>query len=101
MVNRYKKKRDEKLRKLEMLDHLLIAVREHARIKRHNRLFAGCLKTETMLDYINHNLTPEEVEIVKKHLRKCHSCADEVKVMRKTMLAKRKSKGTRYNDELL
>jgi hypothetical protein len=69
---------------LKRLDSLLSILKERARIKKHNRLFAGCLKTEAMLDYLHGRLTSEEVEVVKKHLSKCRQCAEELQLMRKS-----------------
>lgn len=62
----------------------LSVLKERARIKKHNKLFAGCLKTEAMLDYLHDRLTCEEAEVVRKHLGKCHSCAEELKLMRES-----------------
>lgn len=86
---------------MKRLDSLLSILKERARIRKHNRLFAGCLKTSAMLDYIDHKLTEEEVEVVKKHLRNCRHCAEEVKLMRKTRPVKKRIERTLYNDELL
>jgi hypothetical protein len=69
---------------LKRLDSLLSILKERARIRKHNRLFAGCLKTEALLDYLHDRLTPEEAEIVKKHLDRCHRCAEELKLMRES-----------------
>jgi len=66
------------------LNDILSILKERARIRKHNKLFAGCLKTETMLDYLHDRLTSEEAEVVKKHLGKCRRCAEELKLMRKS-----------------
>jgi len=68
----------------EGFNNLLIILKERARIRKHNRLFAGCLKTEAMLDYLYDRLTSEEAEVVKKHLSKCRQCAEELQLMRKS-----------------
>ncbi len=47
-------------------------------------LFAGCLRTETLLDYLHNKLTCEEVEVVKKHLDKCPRYAEELKFMKES-----------------
>lgn len=57
---------------------------ERAKRKKHNRLFAGCLKTEALLDYLHDRLTSGEAEVVKKHLGKCPRCADELRLMRES-----------------
>ena len=69
---------------MKRLDSLLSILKEKARIKKHNKLFAGCLKTEAMLDYLHDRLTSEEVEVVKRHLDRCHRCAEELKLMRES-----------------
>jgi len=68
----------------------LSVLKERARIKKHNKLFAGCLKTEAMLDYLYNRLTSEEAEVVKKHLGRCRRCAEEWKLMRESENADRK-----------
>lgn len=65
-------------------NNLLIILRERAKIRKHNKLFAGCLKTEALLDYLYNRLTSEEAEVVRKHLGKCPRCAEELKLMRKS-----------------
>jgi hypothetical protein len=69
---------------LKRLDSLLCILKERARIRKHNRLFAGCLSTEALLDYLHDRLTSEEAEVVKKHLGKCRRCAEELKLIRKS-----------------
>jgi len=69
---------------LKRLDSLLSILKERARIKKHNKLFAGCLKTEAMLDYLYNRLSSEEAEVVRKHLGKCRRCAEELKLMRES-----------------
>jgi anti-sigma factor RsiW len=71
-------------RKVKGLNNLLSALAERAKRKKHNKLFAGCLKTRTMLDYLYDRLTPEEAGAVKKHLGKCHRCAEELELMRES-----------------
>lgn len=66
------------------LDDLLFALEENAKIKKHNKLFAGCLKMEALLDYLRDRLTSEEAEVVKKHLGKCRRCAEELELMRES-----------------
>lgn len=66
------------------LDSLLAILKERARIRKRNKLFAGCLKTEAMLDYLHDRLTSEEAEVVIKHLGKCPRCAEELKLMRES-----------------
>ena len=62
-------------------NNLLIILRERARIRKHNKLFSGCLKTEAMLDYLYGRLTSEEAEIIRRHLARCPRCAEELKLM--------------------
>ena len=69
---------------MKRLDSLLSILKERARIKKHNKLFAGCLKTEAMLDYLYNRLSSEEAEVVRKHLGKCRRCAEELKLMRES-----------------
>lgn len=69
---------------MKRLDSLLSILKERARIKKHNKLFAGCLKTEALLDYLYDRLTSEEVEVVKRHLDRCHRCAEELNLMRES-----------------
>ena len=66
------------------LNDILSILEEKARIRKHNKLFAGCLKTEALLDYLHDRLTSEEAEVVKKHLSKCRQCAEELQLMRKS-----------------
>lgn len=66
------------------LNDILSILEENARIKKHNKLFAGCLKTEVLLDYLHGKLTSEEAKVVKKHLGKCSHCAEELELMRKS-----------------
>lgn len=70
--------------KVKGLNSLLSILAERARIKKRNRLFAGCLKTEAMLDYLHDRLTSEEAKIVKRHVGKCRRCAEEMKLMRES-----------------
>lgn len=69
---------------MKRLDGLLSILKERAKIKKHNKLFAGCLKTETMLNYLYEKLNSEETEVVKKHLSKCPRCAEELELMRES-----------------
>ena len=69
---------------MKRLDSFLSILKERARIKKHNKLFAGCLKTEAMLDYLHDRLTSEEAKVVKKHLNECHHCAEELRLMRES-----------------
>lgn len=69
---------------MKRLDSLLSILKERAKIKKHNKLFAGCLKTEVMLDYLQGRLTSEEAGVVKKHLGECRHCAEELKLMRES-----------------
>jgi len=69
---------------LKRLDSLLSILKERARIRKHNKLFAGCLKTEAMLDYLYDRLTSEEAEVVRKHLGRCRRCAEELELMRES-----------------
>jgi len=62
----------------------LSVLKERARIKKHNRLFAGCLKTEVMLNYLHNRLTSEEAEAVREHLGRCRRCAEELELMRES-----------------
>ena len=73
------------------LNDILSILEENARIKRHNKLFAGCLKTEAMLDYLHGRLTSEEAEVMKKHLGKCRHCTEELELMRKSEAIKEES----------
>ena len=75
-------KRRERIKEMKGLDNLLLILKERARIRKHNKLFVGCLKTEAMLAYLHDRLTSEEVEVVKRHLDRCHRCAEELKLMR-------------------
>jgi hypothetical protein len=70
--------------KVKGLNSLLSILAERARIKKHNKLFAGCLKTEAMLDYLHGRLTSEEAGVVKNHLRKCPRCAEELKLIKES-----------------
>lgn len=69
---------------MKRLDSLLSILKENARIKKRNKLFVGCLKTEALLDYLYDRLTSEEAGVVKKHLGKCRRCAEELKLMRES-----------------
>ena len=69
---------------MKRLDSLLSILKERARIRKHNKLFAGCLKTEAMLDYLYDRLTSEEAEVVRKHLGRCRRCAEELELMRES-----------------
>lgn len=66
------------------LNDILSILEEKARIRKHNKLFAGCLKTQAMMDYLHGRLTHQEAEVVKKHLSKCRQCAEEFKLMRES-----------------
>lgn len=77
-------KRRERIKEVKRLDKLLLILEEKARTKKHNNLFAGCLKTEVLLDYLHGRLSVEEAEVVKKHLGKCWRCAEELKLMRES-----------------
>lgn len=77
-------KRRERFKEVKKLDSFLSVIEENARIKKHNKLFAGCLKTEVMLDYLHHRLTSQAAKVVKKHLGKCRWCADELRLMRES-----------------
>jgi len=71
-------------KKVKGLNNLLSILAERAKRKKHNKLFARCLKTEAMLDYLHGRLTSEETEVVKKHLRRCRQCAEELELMRES-----------------
>lgn len=73
-----------KSKKAEKLENLLNSIKTRARIRKHNKLFAGCLKTEVMLNYIHDNLNPEEAEVVEQHLKKCIYCSEELKLMKRS-----------------
>lgn len=74
----------EKLEEARKLNSLLFALEEKATIEKHNNLFAGCLKTEALLNYLHDRLTLEEAEVVKKHLGKCHRCTEELELIRES-----------------
>jgi len=67
----------------------LSVLKERARIKKHNKLFAGCLTTQAMMDYLYNRLTSEEAEVVRKHLGRCRRCAEELELMRESEGIKR------------
>lgn len=69
-------------RKVKGLNNLLSILEKRAKIRRHNKLFAGCLKTESLLDYLYGRLTFEEAEVLKKHLGKCSRCTEELEFIR-------------------
>ena len=74
----------ERLEEARELNSLLFAVEGKVKAEKHNKLFAGCLKTEALLDYLHGRLSPEEAEVVKKHLGRCHRCAEELELMRES-----------------
>jgi len=74
----------KELKKLKRLNNLFSILEERAKREKHNRLFAGCLKTEAMLDYLHNRLISDEVEVVKKHLGRCPRCAEELELMKES-----------------
>ncbi len=78
-------KRCERFEEAKKLNNLLSILGERTRIRKHNKLFIGCLKTEALLDYLyNNRLSPEEAEVVRKHLNRCRRCAEELELMRES-----------------
>lgn len=73
-----------KSKKAEKLENLLNSIRLRAKIRKHNKLFVGCLKTDVMVNYIHDNLNPEAAEVVEQHLKKCIYCSKELKLMKRS-----------------
>lgn len=74
----------ERIEEARRLNSLFLVLEEKARTGKHNNLFAGCLRTEALLDYLYDRLTWQEAEVVKKHLDKCRRCAEELRLMRES-----------------
>jgi len=69
-------------KEIRRFNNFLSFLKERAKIKKRNKLFAGCLRTQAMLNYLHDRLTSEEAEVVKKHLDKCRRRGEELKLMR-------------------